>query len=378
MSSTVYEKLWSAPHICCVCGSDLRDAEVGASVGVVQVLAQTPDADEVVALNDALRVSAQSYGDAVWTICQLFMRVRSARRIAMHHPNLNTFVSELQLQPVRSVEELPIELRHRLTLQVHKLFTQWPQNLVEFCAAAHLNAEHLSQDRSNCPPWFDEFIRQNLCIQKRGISRDQVLEVCGSIRASGKQITKTSVSRALGDSYSNVIDLLFAKRDKATQAETIQFLNWLFTWAEDTQSRRSGTEIRLRDSLILSLSMLVNAPVVEVASWSKSKCLARKDEASALLRVNGFTTEEYLIVIDEMIARYEQLRVTRSPIPDIEDAYFCGFRGTSVPLRSIQCTLKTAMKILDSRLARSVSVFSRQIWATEKDKTIKEVELPRL
>lgn len=359
-NSSVYEKSWSAPHICCVCGADLRDATSGEKVVATQSLTTTPATDAMIPLSAELTVSAESYGDAVWIVCQLFMRGRSARCIAQRHVNLAPLVSELQSQSARSVEELPIHLRHMLTTEVHSLFVQWPLSLVDFCAVARISAEHLSQNRVGCPAWFESFVRQYLCIQKRGISVDHVVTACASLSNSGMPVSKASVSRMLGGSCSNAIDKVLGQRVHATHIELTQFLSELSSWTEVCQIRRSSTEIRLRDSLILLLSILERVPPVDVAEWRKSKCLAVVDAAKALDDSHNVVAVRCVTLIDQLLMRYERFRGVLRPCSsdEIESAFFGGFRGASVPQRSLQRTLSTAMNSLDPRLVRSVSVFN--------------------
>jgi hypothetical protein len=247
-----------------------------------------------------------------------------------------------------------------LTTEVHSLFAQWPHSLVDFCAAAQISAEHLSQNRENCPAWFEDFVRQHLCIKKRGISVDRVVAACEGLNTSGTPVSKASVSRLLGVSCSNAIDEVLRQRVHATHAEMTHFLDRLSAWTEVCQRRRSSTEIRLRDSLILLLSILEQVAPVDVAAWSKSKCLAAVDAAKTLDDSGNVAAARCVTLIDELLVRYERFKVVRRPrsSDEIESAYFGGFRGTSVPQRSLQRTLSSAMTLLDPRLVRSASVFS--------------------
>jgi hypothetical protein len=358
-NSSAYEKSWSAPHICCVCGVDLRDAPLGEKFDNAQMLAVTPETDGVVSLCAALTVSAESYGEAVWIVCQLFMRGRSARCIAKHHGNLAALVFELQSQSARSVEELPIHLRHMLTSEVHGLFAQWPRRLVDFCAVARISAEHLSQNREDCPAWFEDFILQHLCVQKRGLSEYQVVTACESLNDSGMPVSKASVSRLLGVSCSSAIDKVLGPRGQATQAEIMQLLDGLTSWTAACQRRRSTTEIRLRDALILLFALLDGMSPVDVATWSKSKCLAVMDAAKALDDSHNVVAVCCITHIDELFLRYEQFIRTRRPraSEDVESAYFVGIKGAPVPQRSLQRTISTVMGTLDPRLVRSISAF---------------------
>ena len=359
VSSSAYQTSWSAPHICCTCGVDLRDGPPGEKVDVEQLIPSTRAADESIPLTEELTVNAKSYGDAVWMVCQIFMRVRSARLVALHHDNLAPLISELHSQPSRSVEELPIRLRHMLTTEVHSLFVQWPRRLADFCAAARISAEHFSQDRKDCPAWFEDFVREHLCIQIRGISVDQVVTACESLNDAGLSVSKASVSRLLGSSYSNAIDSVLGQRSHATLAETMQFFDELLSWTEVAQIRRSSTEIRLRDALILLLSISGGVPAVEIATWSKSKCAAEVEAAKGLADAHNVAAVRCLVLIEQLLRRYERFRCLGRPrtVEENESEYFVGFRGTSVPQRSLQRTISIAMTSLDLRLVRSISAF---------------------
>ena len=166
---TEYERTWSAPHQCPRCNADLRDGVPVAAAGFAGQLANVPAVNLLVVLNSDLEVSAKSYGDAVWILCQLFVRRKSAAQITKYSPDLAELVKELGAQDARCVEEFSLELRHQLTSHVHKLFDVWPQRLVAFCGSNGITAVHISQDRWACPDWFEEFVQNFLCIQKRGI-----------------------------------------------------------------------------------------------------------------------------------------------------------------------------------------------------------------
>jgi hypothetical protein len=359
-----YENSWAAPHNCCVCGADLRDATSGAVVSDMQMYEPTSVSNSVVSLNEELNVSAKSYGDAVWMVCQLFMRVRSARRIAQHHAVHASLITELHLQQVRSVEELSIQLRHLLTTVTHHLFTQWPNNLASFCSSAEITAEHFSQDRKGCPVWFEDFLQQHLCKQKRGITVKQVLSASEQLKKLGMPATKTNVSELLGVSSSTAIELVFRQRMHATVDETLQFMHGLASLTKAHQNRRSTTAIRLRDSLILLLSILEGMPPAEVQAWSKRKCMAALSNAKNLPDAQGDVAVQCVALINELTSRYEKFRAVRLlTTEDNDQAYFEGFRGVLVPQRSLHRTISTAMKSLDTRLMRSVSVFSSVLGA---------------
>lgn len=361
VKTATYALSWSAPHICSVCSMDLRDAAPGEFVGVHPMLVRVPSVDETIALSDSLRVTARSYGDAVWVICQLFIRTRSASRIAQHHATLIPLLSDLHAQSARCAEELPIQLRHRLTTRVHGLFAGWPSKLANFCNSARVSAAHLSQDRKDCPGWFDDFVRQHLCMQIRGISVDQVRTVSQRLSASGQSINKSSVSRALGVSSSLAIDLTLGNRTQASNDESLQFLRQLSAWCEVSQRRRSSTEVRIRDALILLLSILKEIPPAEVANWTKSACLMELARSKASIDSSSSVTVAYLNQLTRLMTSYDEIRAAHLPESpsDLDIFYFRGFRGSSVSQRSLQRTLSTAMKSLDPLLLRSTSVYWR-------------------
>lgn len=361
VKTATYATSWSAPHICSVCSMDLRDAAPGEFVGAMPMLVRAPSVEETIVLGDGLPVTAQGYGDAVWVVCQLFIRIRSARRIAKHHLSLAPLLSDLHTQTARCVEELPIHLRHRLTTRVHELFTQWPTKLANFCASAQISAAHLSQDREDCPAWFNDFVRQHLCMQVRGISVVQVRAVCERLNASGQPVNKASVSRVLGANSSAAIDLVLRNRTQATKDESLQFFRELSIWCEVTQRRRSSTEVRLRDALILLLSILKELPPVEVTSWTKSMCLRELAWVKSSMESDSFLTVTCLSQALRLMSRYDQIRSTHhfEPSTAVDATYFGGFRGSRVPLRSLQRTLSAAMKSLDPLLLRSASVYWR-------------------
>jgi hypothetical protein len=249
-----------------------------------------------------------------------------------------------------------------LTTEVHSLFAQWPRRLVEFCAAARITAEHFSQDRKDSPAWFEDFVCQHLCIQIRGISVDQVVAACESLNDAGLPVSKASVSRLLGSSYSNSIDSVLGQRSLASLAETMQFFDELASWTEVVQTRRSSTEIRLRDALVILLSISGGVPAGDVATWSKSKCEAAVEAFKGLADAHNVAAVRCLVLIEQQLGRYERFRCHGRPRPseENESEYFVGFLGTSVPQRSLQRTISIAMTSLDPRLVRSISAF--QLW----------------
>lgn len=145
----------------------------------------------------------------------------------------------------------------------------------------------------------------------------------------------------------------------ATVDETLEFMRGLVSFTEAHQQRRSSAEVRLRDSLIFLVSILEGTPPVEVLTWSKRKCMATVSNAKKLAEEQGDVAVRCVAQINNLISRYEKLRVVRLfAAGDNEQAYFEGFRGAFLPQRSLHRTLSTAMKSLDIRLMRSVSVFS--------------------
>lgn len=357
---TEYERTWSAPHQCPRCNADLRDGVPGAAAGFAGQLATVPAVNLRVVLNSDLEVSAKSYGDAVWILCQLFVRRKSAAQITKYSPELAELVKELGAQDARCVEEFPLELRHQLTSHVHKLFDVWPQRLAEFCESNGITAVHISQDRWACPYWFEEFVQSFLCVQKRGIGLNEVRLVCDQLDAEKEKVTKAKVAKKLGASNAKAIDQLLNRRRDASHDELFQFVESLKECAMERHYRQSSGEVRQRDALILLLALLSGESTEVVSKWTRSQCMTRfavlRTERPDDIEVSRCLVE----AIEVLIAQYDCPK--NPPLlethEDSESSYFRGFRGSLVPLRSLQKTLARAMRKFDLRLLRSLSVFT--------------------
>jgi hypothetical protein len=241
---------------------------------------------------------------------------------------------------------------------VHGLFSEWPLRLVEFCTRAQISAEHFSQDRKNCPIWLEDFIRENLCIQSRGISVEHVVKAVESLSKSGSPLSKASVSRLLGATSSKAIDEVLGQRTVANLEEAMQFMSQLASWADEKKTRDTSTEIRLRNALILLLSIYVGAPTVDIATWSESQCLSALTKKEGEVDAHAIAFFRCANLIKQLMTRYgRHKRFISSSGEDDESNFFRGFRGAAVPQRSVQQTVAIGMRSLDPRLVRSVSVF---------------------
>lgn len=357
---TEYEKTWSAPHQCPRCNADLREGESDAITGIAGHSAIVPAINLRVVLNSNLEVSAKSYGDAVWILCQLFVRRKSANQIIKHSPELTELVKGLGAQDARCVEEFHLALRHQLTSHVHKLFDVWPHRLAEFCHSCGITAVHFSQDRWACPDWFEDFIQKFLCVQKRGIGLNQVRLVCDQLDAEKEKVTKAKVAKKLGASSAKAIDQLLNRRRDASHEELLQFAESLKACAMERHYRQSSGEVRQRDALVLLFALLSGESTEVVSKWTRSQCMTR----FAVLRTEGpdaIEVSQCLVeAVEVLIAQYDYPK--DPPLlemhEDSEPSYFRGFRGALVPPRSLQKTLTLAMRKLDFRLLRSLSVFT--------------------
>jgi hypothetical protein len=241
-------------------------------------------------------------------------------------------------------------------MEAHNLFKQWPTRMEQFCSSARITAEHFSQDRLGCPEWFESFIEQHLCVQKRGITIDQVMAARALLVAEKKHITKVSVSQRLGVTNAKAINQLLNRRITATDDELVRFGEQLTSWCEEGQKRRSSTEVRCRDALILMFAILGGRSVAEVSLWSRSKCIVTLTKAKMTFHVSGSVAFRFLESIDGLLVRYEQFQGVNSS--ECERPFFTGFRDVAVPMRSPQKALSMAMASFDPLLNRSVSVFS--------------------
>ncbi len=354
-----YERTWSAPHQCPRCNADLRDGESGADAGLFGQLAPVPSINLRVVLNQDLEVSAKSYGDAMWILCQLFVRKKSAAQITKYSPELAELIQELRTHNARCVEEFPLELRHQLTSHVHKLFDVWPQRLAEFCETNGITAVHISQDRWACPDWLEEFVQKYLCVQKRGIGLNEVRLVCDQLDAEKEKVTKAKVAKKLGASNAKAIDQLLNRRRDASYEELLQFVASLKVCALEKYYRQSSGEVRQRDALILLFAILSAEPLAEVSKWTRLQCMNRLTAFQANDTGDIATARCIVEAIEALLVQYDSpddwqlLEKHSAP----ESSYFRGFKDNSVPQRSLQKTMAYAMRTFDVRLMRSITVF---------------------
>lgn len=354
----LYADAWHPVHVCPVCCFDLRDAPPGPVCEADAFRMSGECFENDVFLTATRTVPAYEYAAALWVVCQLFIRNRSHRHIVAqrtHQRDLAVSVAQIRC---RSVEDLPIATRHKLTTAGHALFNEWPNALLEFCDQHNLSAEHFSEDRGRMPAWFESVVFGALRRQVRGISLAQIEHARTQLLEQGKKVTKAAVGRLVGAVDGKLLGQALGRRTLATEAETLELIRSLGAYMREPTRRRSSNEVRVRNVAIILISILTDKDISEVVGFDNAGSVGVMAELAAC-RPSDALHRDALACLTDAVRILEELRQDLRPRqrPQPSGARFSGFRGGSAPVRGAQKALRECMTSLDSRLARSVRTF---------------------
>lgn len=354
---TLFVRAWVPPHICLLCGLDLRlappDSETNGTIAMSGELFEND-----VHLGEKQTVGALGYASAVWSVAQLFIRRRSQRLIQAESAFMANLVGDVrEVLTVRSIEDLPIGVRGRVVDQAHQLFVEWPEAMLDLFARCNISAEHFSPDRSTMPDWFDAMVRRVIRRQVRGVSREQVDAACQQLERAGEGVSKVAVAKLLGTKNGNAVEEVLGRRLEASSLELADLLERLVHWPQVDAARKSSVEVRLRDVGMILMCLVCRLDLNVVASVGVQGIQQRVNDLlheAMPSEVRGHAIQQLRVVMDA----YEAQRArSLSMKGNLDHWMFVPVRGVKGCTRSAQRTLGQCMLGMDPRLHRSVRSF---------------------
>ncbi|WP_343583406.1 hypothetical protein [Herbaspirillum sp.] len=167
------------------------------------------------------------------------------------------------------IESSSISARARLVTAAYQLLTNWPQNFLAAADTANLSRHHFGPTWKQQPIWLAETVEQVLSRRTIGITREKVLSVMHSLELDGKQVSKSSLRRALGVTEARAIDAVVSYRRKATLEEFALLCGEYERQLTVTSSARTQKTSLCRDYLILLLSALSGRKVESVCALTE-------------------------------------------------------------------------------------------------------------
>lgn len=342
---------------CALCGFDLRDAFSHPAHSQVHHFLDPNNLGEIVTLGTDTRVPAAEFVSVLWETCQLFVRNRPASLLASQNTELGAIAQASLRIDAKSIEGLPISIRHDAVNAAVGLFLSWPTKFVEVANTHGISAMHFSECRSSLPSWFLSVVDRELALQKRRITQSDVVAACKAVLQSGRKITRAELGRVLGSKDVRAVLNVTTTRDEASIQESIEFLRQLDRFVKERLGRVSSSEMRLRNAIVLGLCIGMQASVTDVLKSSREEVLAQSQKLAS--ESNRFSRQVGCF-ISKWIRKYDRLRGRRGDkrpvLPD--EPYFESFRGGPASDRTISVTMRRCMKALDPKLKRSIQVFS--------------------
>jgi hypothetical protein len=327
--------------------------------------------EEDVNLSVSITVPAKEYAAAAWAVTQLFVRTRSRSRIRENAADLAALLDRIEESRARSIEYMPIALRHDLGRTAHALFLRWPDTLLEFYARCDISAEHFSTDRTDLPSWFEEAIRKRIRRQVRGITGEEIEAARSQLAARGMPVNRAAVAKYLRIAGSNVLDATLGRRSRATNQEFLAVMQRIEASVSCRVGRRSTAEVKIRDAVVLLLATLGGGSLMSTTALSNSQVEVLMQSPRKPSSSDGVAAAARHL-LDSLVQTYIAMRgsLGRKRSLPAEDKFFVSFRGASAPARSAQNLLRHCMCDLDPRLARSVSVFSKLLEESPDDRSL--------
>lgn len=356
---TLFMRTWTPPHVCLLCGFDLRSSPPTSSEAEIKIRMSGELFENDVTLGDKQVVGALGYASAVWSVAQLFVRRRSQGLVQAGSAVMAALVDDVRQVPAaRSIEDLPIGVRGGVVEQAHALFEEWPSTLLDFCGRCDLSAEHFSVDRSTIPDWFEAMARRAIRRQVRGVSRQQVDEACQQLERAGEGVSKAAVAKLLGTKYVNAVDEVLGRRLDASGSELADLLKRLAQWPLVDVLRESSVEVRLRDVGMILLSVVCRLDLNPVANTGVQRTQQRlvdllHEARSSEIRARAIQQ------LEAVMHAYETQRSRPSSKRSELNQWrtFVPFRGNNGCAKSAQRTLGRCMLGMDPRLHKSVRSF---------------------
>lgn len=352
----LYDGSWIPIHECPVCRFDLRLSPAAMDESEALPVAGLFFESDVT-LSNGTAVPAIEFSAAAWCVAQLFVRNRSGARIYAAVPPLRSLAAEISASDERSIEWLPMATRAQLISRVAVLFQDWPKSLLAFSEQCGLSAEHFSSDRQELPAWFETAIRIPLRKQARNTTLADVEAAVSRVQASGGPVTKQGVARLLGVVGVKILDETLGRRTRASLADLRRMLSALDEISNAHQKRRSSNEVIVRDAVAILMAIAWERELGSIVEISCEEALSLISQCRHFSTESGVLSEIQvsLLRMSELYLR-QRVELSRKRVP-AADLFFVCFRGKHVQARSVQKLLRTCMRALDRRLARSVKVF---------------------
>lgn len=345
-------------QFCPVCSFDISHATTMVVTNQAHRLISLENIEPQVFITRDLKVPTVEFSATFWTLCQLFLKARPSRRIASQPTNEGRLAELLARHDVRSLEQLPVAARHALTSHAAEIFQSWPVDFIHFCESHGITSEHFSDARQDLPGWFLSQVNGNLAKQRRYITVVDVDTVRNALVSQGVKVTKAALGRKLGSRYAKAVIDIATSRCQATAQERLDFLRRLDAYASKSTSRRSSSEMRLRNAVILLLAIGKQMHLKNAVCLNQNEVYQHVDELK-LAGERDRHAKRVANLLLKLVTRYEKRRSQRSekrPL-SIGDLFFENFRGGKVSSRPAQSALNQCMVGADDSLQRSVATF---------------------
>jgi integrase len=360
-ASAVLPKLYRSArghelHCCPLCGFDLRGAATLPGQSHLQEYVCGQSLCSEIRLTETLSVSASEFATALWETCQLFVRTRPGALIAARASEQGELARGVGEFCVKSIEYLPVAARHATVDASAALFSKWPDTFVAFGSEHNLAAMHFSDSKEYLPGWFTEAIEAHLARQRRGITASDVASARTALLKQGKRITRSELGRVLGSRDAAAVVAGAPIRSHATKAEIRGFLEELDAYVREPLSRRSSSEVRVRNALVILIAMHTHMPPGEVLRLPEGEA---REYLRRVAAAEGYGRGKVRTAfVNRWVSRYERTRASRSEKRPLgsDGLYFENFRGGPVSERTVQAALRRCMSGLDPSLRRTASV----------------------
>lgn len=344
--------------ICPVCEFDLRKAVSRTETNHINALMSGECFENPVQITTETNVQAVEFGEAIWAVCQLFLRTRPQNRIAAQTSSEGALARYLRESGVHSVEQLPSEGRHLLLDATSRMFNRWPDSFLKFANSHNITSEHFSESRSDLPAWFLDVVKENLAKQRRGVTTIQVESARELLLSQGAPVTKTALGRVVGSKFSKAVNDAAKARTQATDLERIELIRQFDDYMRQPMLRRSSTAVRVRNVLVLLLSIMASREPREMLNLGQETA---EEEIRYQISKDAQDRPRKLAValLIKAARRYAKYRAAsgRKRLSASTRGYFESFRGANLPERSIRKALRECMQEIDSTLKRSVQSF---------------------
>jgi hypothetical protein len=296
-------------------------------------------------------ISSTDYFNALWSLCQLLLRRRSAP-LQEYLPPFRHVTHPVIANESSTVEHFRITERCLIVVSSFWLLQDWPNRLLSVCDQAKLTSCHFLPDRATQPRWMQDVIRQHLRVRQRGVvAVKQVEQTVQQLTLAGMPVTKAAVRRALGVSESIAINTVLSQRRHASPAEFLEILKKFDTAIAKTSQKRSQQAALVRDYAIFLLSVLLSRSVDVICTMTKADVLDALSRIESSMPANHFgyavlhkAVEQHAVYATEIRPGFAKL-VT-------EPAWFLSRFGDPVAAHGVR-----------DRLARMIrSTLPQDIW----------------